>query len=112
MVQGRPENMRRIEYVAALGSDGRRRTCHERIEGKVVCFTVQYEISVQGQWHPVVRYDTAHGFAHRDLMHPDGRKEKTDMLSEDLNFCLTYAENDLRTNWADYRRRFLKEIEK
>jgi len=104
--------VKRVEYLAPLGFNGRRRTRHERIEGKVVRFTVQYEIFVQGQWCPVVRYDTAHGFAHRDLMHPDGRKEKTDLLSKDLNFCLTFAENDLRANWENYRRHFLKEIGK
>ena len=104
--------MKEVEYVAPLGFDGRRRIRHERIEGKIVRFMVQYEILVKGQWHPVVRYDTSHGFAHRDLMHPDGRKEKTDLLSKDLNICLTFAENDLRANWTDYRRRFLKEVEK
>ena len=105
-------NVKEVEYVAPLGSDGRRRIRHERIEGKIVRFMVQYEIFVKGQWHPVVRYDTSHGFAHRDLMHPDGSKEKTDLLSTDLNICLTFAENDLRANWTDYRESFLKEIEK
>ncbi|MFH1953982.1 MAG: hypothetical protein ABIL06_20485 [Pseudomonadota bacterium] len=104
--------MKQVEYVAPLGYDGRRRIRHERIEGKVVRFMVQYEILVKGQWHPVVRYDTSHGFAHRDLMHPDGRKEKTNLLLKDLNICLTFAENDLRANWTNYRGRFLKEIEK
>ena len=107
------DGMKRVvEYVAALGFDGRRRIRHERIEGKVIRFMVQYEILVNRQWHPVVRYDNYHGFGHMDLMHPDGRKEKTDLLSKDLNICLTFAENDLRANWADYRKRFLKEIEK
>jgi len=25
---------------------------------------------------PVLRYDTAHGYAHKDLIKPDGAKEK------------------------------------
>jgi hypothetical protein len=103
--------MRKVEYVAPLGVNGRRRVRHERTESKVVRFTVQYEILVKGQWYPVVRYDTAHGFAHRDLIHADGRKEKMNLLSNDLNICLTFAENDLRANWASYRRRFLMEME-
>jgi hypothetical protein len=105
-------NIKQVEYVAPLGVDGRRRIRRERIEGEVVQFVVQYEIFAKGQWHPVVRYDTSHGFAHMDLMHADGRKEKTDLLLTDLNLCLTFAENDLRANWGDYRRRFLKEMEK
>jgi len=43
-------------------------------------------------------------------MHADGRKEKVELLFKDLNICLTYAENDLRANWKNYRGRFLKEV--
>ena len=57
-----------------------------------------------------MRYDTSQGYAHRDLMHADGRKEKVELLLRNLNICLTYAENDLRANWKFYRERFLKEI--
>jgi hypothetical protein len=49
--------MKLVEYIAPVGVDGRRRVQHERVVG----------------------------FAHRDLMHPDGRKEKIDLLSTDLN---------------------------
>jgi len=101
--------MKLIEYVAPLGFDGRRRVRHTRSKGKVSEFMVQYEIFVRDKWHPVVRYDTSHGYAHKDLMHADGRKEKTSLLFTDLNICLTYAENDLRANWKFYRERFLKE---
>ena len=74
-------------------------------------FMVQYEIFVRGKWHPVVRYDTSHGYAHKDLMHADGRKEKVELLLRNLSICLTYAENDLRANWKIYREGFLKEVE-
>jgi len=102
--------MRVVEYVAPLGIDGRRRVRHTRFEGKITEFMVQYEIFVKGKWYEVVRYDTSHGYAHRDLIHADGRKEKVEMLFNDLNICLTYAENDLRTNWKNYREKFLKEV--
>jgi hypothetical protein len=36
--------------------------------GKIVFFRVQYETKINLIWYPVVRYDTAHGFAHRDLL--------------------------------------------
>lgn len=103
--------MKVVEYVVALGTDGRRRVCHTRIGGKVTEFVVQYEIFVQRKWHPIVRYDTSHGYAHRDLLHANGRKEKTELVFKDLNICLTYAENDLRANWRKYRKQFLKEVE-
>ncbi len=101
--------MNLIEYVAPLGFDGRRRVRHTRSKDKVTEFMVQYEIFIRDKWHPVVRYDTSHGYTHKDLMHADGRKEKTNLLFTDLNICLTYAESDLRANWKNYRKRFLKE---
>ncbi len=102
--------MKVVEYLVPLGLDGRRRVRHTRFEGKITEFMVQYEILVKGKWYEVVRYDTSHGYSHRDLIHADGRKEKGELLFKDLNICLTYAENDLRTNWKNYRKRFLKEL--
>ena len=103
--------MRVVEYVVLLGNDGRRRVRHTRVGGNVTEFMVQYEIFVDGKWHEVVRYDTSHGYAHKDLIHADGRKEKVTLFFKDLNICLTYAENDLRANWKNYRDKFLKELE-
>ena len=103
--------MRVVEYVVLLGNDGRRRVRHTRVGGNVTEFMVQYEVFVEGKWHEVVRYDTSHGYAHKDLIHADGRKEKVTLFFKDLNICLTYAENDLRANWKNYRDKFLKELE-
>ncbi len=76
---------------------------------KIVGFAVQIEVRVNENWKPVVRYDTAHGFAHQDVIHYDGRKEKRPIPFQDWNEALSYAESDLRTNWGLYRDRFLKE---
>jgi len=73
-----------------------------------VFFRVQYESKVDQIWYPVVRYDTAHGFAHRDLLTHEGHCRKTPLFSQDLNDALTFAENDLKTNWEIYKRRFLE----
>jgi hypothetical protein len=58
---------------------------------------------------PVVRYDTAHGFVHRDLLDKKGRAVKTPVFNQDLNEALTFAENDLKANWLSYRKRFMEE---
>lgn len=42
------------------------RWTHER--DTIVAFTVQYEALIEGQYYPVVRYDTAHGRPHRDTL--------------------------------------------
>ena len=74
-------------------------------------FVVQLEVlhPRRGAWLPVVRYDTAHGFAHRDRVFPDGTVEKTPLPIDDYNQALNYAEIDLRDHWEEYRDRFLKE---
>ena len=39
-------------------------------------FVVQYEAYIEGKWRAIVRYDTAHGYFHRDILYPDGSTRK------------------------------------
>ena len=41
--------------------------------GLVTIFTAQLEIFLDGEWHVITRYDTAHGQAHIDYITPRGR---------------------------------------
>lgn len=100
---------REIRYATLLAADCRRRHVHHQSGKWVTQFSVQIELWIHAHWQAVVRYDTAHGFAHRDLIHADGRIDKTPLHVGSLNEALTVAENDLRANWASYRRGFLKE---
>lgn len=102
--------MKIVEYLAPLGTEGRRRIRHVRLRGQVIEFLVQYEIRIAGEWNPVVRYDTAHGFAHKDVLHPAGKADKEALPFTDYNLALIYAENDLRKNWKKYREAFLQEV--
>lgn len=102
--------MKIVEYLAPLGTDGRRRVRHVRLRGQVIEFLVQYEVHVAGEWYPVVRYDTVHGFAHKDILHSTGTADKEALPFTDYNLALIYAENDLRKNWEKYREEFLKEV--
>lgn len=79
--------------------------------GKIVFFRVQYETEINDVWYPVVRYDTAHGFAHRDLMSLKGSVKKTPLFNQDYNDALTFAENDLKSNLKYYKKRFLEETD-
>jgi hypothetical protein len=55
-----------------------------------------------------VRYDTAHRFAHRDLMDKKGTIIKTPLFIQDYNDALTFAESDLKSNWEAYKSKFLE----
>jgi hypothetical protein len=43
----------------------------------------------------LVRYDTAHGYAHRDIIHPTKKEEKTEMSVQNYNEALTIAMDDV-----------------
>lgn len=93
-------------------------TCQDRIRVSflrekrwVVNFCVQYEAIILGQWKPIVRYDTAHGFPHVDILHPDGTSDKRE-LSLNYNEALTYAIADVMSNWESYRRRYEEAMKK
>lgn len=98
------------KFVTLYDDDCRKRHVHRRIKSRIIDFSLQVEVKIKGRWQPIVRYDTAHGFAHRDIIHPDGRIEKTALNLSDFNDALNFADNDLEVNWETYRKRFLKEV--
>ncbi len=95
-----------IEYVLRIGPSDRYRHLHIQQSGKIVFFRVQYETKIGDDWYPVVRYDTAHGFAHRDLLNMHGNIRKTPLFNQNYNDALSFAESDLRTNWLFYKQAF------
>jgi hypothetical protein len=65
-------------------------------KGKISDIVVQYETLLSGKWVAIVRYDCAHGFFHRDVLNPNGSKEKKAIGIRDLEDALLYAEQDLK----------------
>ena len=65
---------------------------------------VQLEVFL-GEWKPVVRYNYAHGFPHRDILFADGRKVKESVEGRDLGAIATMAIQDLKANWVRHIRR-------
>jgi hypothetical protein len=100
--------MRLVQFHRYLADDNALRVRFELEEGRVVGFTVQLECRFgdSDKWVPVVRFDTAHGFAHCDRLHPYDPAVKAEMTSRDHNEALTLALQDLANNWGSYRRRY------
>jgi hypothetical protein len=99
------EFVRTVESRTLFDDKNAARVLLELERSDVVRFVVQLGCRFDDQWFPVVRYDTAHGFAHRDLLRPSGEVEKTDLAVRDDNEALTFAIQDLRRNWETYGRR-------
>jgi len=99
-----------VEYVIPLDIDTQLRHMHTRWKNKVTSFIIQLEVYVKNKWQPIIRYDTAHGFTHRDIIHADGTKEKIPLPISDFKEALTFSDKDLKTNFKIYREQFLKEV--
>lgn len=104
-------SLREESFFAVLNDFGDvMRVSFAKDSGRIVRFSVQYEAMVAGKLKPVVRYDTAHGFAHRDLLDWDGSTRHWDRMSERPNYreSLSDAVQDIKTNWRRYRDDFLR----
>jgi len=88
----------------------RYRHWHVWENGHIVAFVVQYEVWINGEWHPVLRYDTAHGYPHRDILHPNGTQTKEDLSHYTNAEVLTIGQRDIVENWIPYRAAYLKEF--
>ena len=95
------------EHIIPYSKDARKRHYHSAIRSKVVKFMVQLEIEYKGNWKEVVRYDCAHGYAHRDSYNLIGKQKKEELY---LNFedALTLADDDIDENWETYKHKFLE----
>ena len=102
--------MERHWFIHVVPGEVRIRCNYQRLKHRIVRFTVQLEIFHGETWFPVVRYDNAHGFCHRDTLHPDGSQDKTGVFVGDLNETFTFAIEDLRANWEAHRSRYLGEL--
>lgn len=79
--------------------------------GQVIVFTAQYETVIDDEPVAVVRFDTAHGFPHLDMLDRRGRVvDKVRLVSQPtLGIALTYALSDIEDTWPLYREAFFED---
>ena len=77
--------------------------------GRIAGFVVNYVADIRGRSYSVARFDTAHGFPHKDICRPDGSVEhKEGLAGGDLLALADAAIDDIKENWEAYRARFEK----
>ena len=71
--------------------------------GQVVGFRIVLLAVIEGVTHCVTRYDTAHGFAHRDVLAFGGRLTGKDLM-EETDFALAFEQAyfDIILNYERY----------
>jgi len=108
------EIVREKEFETYLDKSGYERLrVRLKIEnGLLVDVVFQYESFIDNKWYPIVRYDCAHGYFHRDTLKPNGDKEKQLIQIDNLKDASRYAEQDLKDRWEWYKERFIKKLKK
>ena len=81
-------------------------------KGELIDIVIQYESFINNKWNPIVRYDCSHGFFHRDIMKPNGEKEKQAIIISNLKDAMNYAEQDIKDRWEFYKERYSKKLKK
>jgi hypothetical protein len=97
-------------YLSPAQTD-RFRYYHELERGRITRFRIQYEVFIGGEWRAIVRYDTAHGRPHKDVLHPDGTQDKFEYSGYSYDEVLTLGERDIKANWIRYRDAYDREME-
>ena len=69
-----------------------------------------YEAFIAGRWHPIVRYDSAHGQPHREVLHPSGPEMKEWYRGYRNAEVLSIGQRDIVANWPGYRALYEKEM--
>lgn len=95
--------------IIPLTEEDRLEVTIEKERGTVKGFVINYVATVSGKDHSVVRYDTRHGFPHKDVVGQDGRVEHKEQLPNlDWHTLVDIAIDDLKANWQTHRRRFVR----
>lgn len=105
---------RRIEFVVFLDEYGLEKMRVKLVTRKndLIDMVYQYESYINNKWNAIVRYDCAHGFFHRDLIHPNGDKEKKEIKLDNLKEASRFADFDIRNRWEWYKECYIKKLEK
>jgi len=98
--------MRTASFLRPLDNENIVRIQFCREHDRVFEFVVQLECNIEGMWRPIMRYDTAHGFAHCDRLHPYEPTLKTELPLQNYKDALTFAIQDFISNWKSHRRRY------
>lgn len=106
--------MKTVEFISYLDFQKLNRLRVRLVidSGVLLDIMYQYETFLRDEWLPIVRYDCAHGFFHRDILLPNGDKVKKVIEMENLKAASKYAEQDLKDRWNWYRESYIKKMKK
>ena len=81
--------------------------CSAADRGQMQNVTIQYVPSIDNDFRSAVRYDTAHGQPHQDILDWSGETVAKEWLPAEmtLNDAMTYSERDILEHWPSTAKR-------
>jgi len=99
--------MKLVETTERLGDEDVLYTKMELSHGALLSFTV-VQISQMGEErYQIVRYDCAHGYAHKDCLYEPARR-KEELPDRPLDELCNGAREEIKREWKNYRSRFMR----
>jgi hypothetical protein len=100
-------------FKIALSSSAEIHVYFETANGLIVDFVVKLILKIGQEYYEVIRFDSAHGCPHKDILALDGSvKRKTWYELIDNNQALDLAVRDLKDNYEIYIERFKQWLKK
>lgn len=92
------------EWIVFLNDLARMEVEKITVRGRVIGFRVILLVEIDGELHCITRYDTAHGFAHRDVLAFGGKQLDKEILpvNDDYNAAFELACRDIISNHEHY----------
>lgn len=92
------------EWVVYLTDLARMEVEKITVRGLVIGFRVILLVEIDGDLHCITRYDTAHGFAHRDVLGFSGKQLDKEILQVNDNYRVAFelAYRDILSNHEHY----------
>lgn len=100
--------MPRKSWIIRLESGAWIEIERDTVAGKIVSFRVVMLMEIEGTGYCIARHDTAHGFAHRDVLgRTEGLRGKLPSPMLNYNQAFRYAVRDIQHNADHYLADFL-----
>ncbi|MBI5216888.1 MAG: hypothetical protein HY960_14135 [Ignavibacteriae bacterium] len=81
----------------------------ETIQGTLTSFVVKFITIIDDEEVEILRFDSAHGMPHIDILGPDSEtKQKIWLSSMSNEDALNYAKKNIKEHYQQYRERFIQ----
>jgi len=105
--------IRTKKYRMTLSLDDEVDVVIQKKNGEIYAFSVNYRTNINGKWHDVIRYDSAHRIIHVQKFWISPKVIPIRRFTfEDMEIAVIEAVKDVKENWMRYREYLIKKVRK